>query len=49
MKEQGVGSRSLAHNTLEEYKGMLELQDGTSKNDKHQLLTRTYTKPRQGG
>jgi hypothetical protein len=32
-KEQGVGARSLARSTLG-VKGVLELQDGTRKNDK---------------
>jgi hypothetical protein len=49
MEEQGVKAHSLAHNILEGYRGVLELRDGTRKNDKHQLLTRTYTKPTQGG
>jgi hypothetical protein len=29
--------------------GLLELRDGARTNDKHQLFTRTYTKPTQGG
>jgi len=34
---------------FEGYKGVLELQDGTRRSDKHQLLTWTCTKPTQGG
>jgi hypothetical protein len=34
VERQGVGARSLARSTLEEYRGVLELQDGTRKSDK---------------
>jgi len=44
IEEQGVGARSLTRNILGQ-RGMLELWDGIRKSDKHQLLTRTYTKP----
>jgi hypothetical protein len=39
IEKQGVEARSLAHNTLGK-KGVLELWDGTRKNDNH-LITHT--------
>jgi hypothetical protein len=46
---KGVGARSLARNTIEGYRGMLELRDGNRKKWQAHSLTRTCTKPTQSG
>ncbi len=44
MKEQRVGARSLARSTLR-VKGVLELRDGTRKNEKHSITCMDLHKP----